>query len=555
MYRMMIVDDEAHIVEGLYEFFSKDQSLELDILKAHSAKEALDWLQEFRIDLVLSDISMPQMNGLDLVKEIEGNWPRCKVILLTGYTEFDYAQRAIRSQVIHDYLLKTEGMDQVKQTVKASLSRLTEELETSHQSVLFKEKMPKVLYDLQKTYLKRLLEPERGASRMMDAYFDALQLGFRADENVLVSLAMVEDWGKYVKEDRHLILYSIGKIAEELLGKRTVVKAAELNEDAIAILVQSTQTHAFGEKKRLLTYVHGTLESFQETCRSFLGLSVSVASLEHALPWAETAKGVNRLRKAILRGPAVGMEKWMVVSLVDIPAAIDEPDRKKAAVYVLDLLFQAILKPNRIEAEQHFQTLRGLYSSQGPTNSFDKMQILHALSNHLLFAIEMIHVKLDHLDDGDLRLLTKFDSGTNWTSLLTFFRGWINRLLDYREQETGETTEVSRQLDLIHHYIHNHLEDNLSLAILAGKVGLNPSYLSRWYKKNAGEALSDYINRVRISKAKELLVSSEMRVSDISSKLGFTDPHYFFRFFKKIEKCTPTEFRERSSLDTNKFSP
>ena len=102
-------------------------------------------------------------------------------------------------------------------------------------------------------------------------------------------------------------------------------------------------------------------------------------------------------------------------------------------------------------------------------------------------------------------------------------------------------------LDIIHHYIHAHMEDDLSLTRIAEKIALNPSYLSRWYKKNTGESISDYINRARIHKAKELLSAGTLRIHEISEKLGFADPHYFFRFFKKAEKCTPNEYRDRTA--------
>ncbi|GGF97999.1 hypothetical protein GCM10010912_48400 [Paenibacillus albidus] len=115
--------------------------------------------------------------------------------------------------------------------------------------------------------------------------------------------------------------------------------------------------------------------------------------------------------------------------------------------------------------------------------------------------------------------------------------------------ELGLTEQVrhdeSSILSMIHQYIKLHLADDLSLTRIAQKVSLNPSYLSRWYKKTTGKSLSDYIAEKRLELSKELLLSTALKMHEISSRLGFSDQHYFFRFFKKTAGCTPQEFREQ----------
>ena len=116
MYRILIVDDEEVIVNGLYSMLSNFNTMELDVYKAYSGEEAIQWLARTRMDIVLTDIHMPEINGLQLLKEIKTRWPWCRVIFLTGHNEFEYAYKAIQYNGVR-YLLKTEGYNKIIKTV------------------------------------------------------------------------------------------------------------------------------------------------------------------------------------------------------------------------------------------------------------------------------------------------------------------------------------------------------------------------------------------------------------------------------------------------------
>ena len=105
MHRLLIVDDEPIIVNSIYQILQQATYLELEMYRAYNAFEALELLQRTRVDLVISDIRMPGMDGIEMQGQIISQWPMCKIIFLTGYNEFDYMQRAIRNGGIVDYLL------------------------------------------------------------------------------------------------------------------------------------------------------------------------------------------------------------------------------------------------------------------------------------------------------------------------------------------------------------------------------------------------------------------------------------------------------------------
>lgn len=123
MYRVLFVDDEEIIVQGLVELIEGQSLADVEVCSAYSANEALAIMRQSTVDIVVTDIEMPRMNGLELQKEIRKQWPRCKVIILTGYDEFAYAHEAIRNQGF-DYLLKTESDETIIQTIQNALADL-----------------------------------------------------------------------------------------------------------------------------------------------------------------------------------------------------------------------------------------------------------------------------------------------------------------------------------------------------------------------------------------------------------------------------------------------
>ena len=148
MIRLLIVDDEQLIVDGLVQLFEGCEQLELEIYRAYSAIEAMDWLKRTSIDIVLTDIRMPGMSGLELQQEIQRLWPWSKVIFLTGFDDFQYIQNALRSEA-EDYILKTEDDETIIAAVEKAISGLRRQFEVEHLLSQAKQHMKSVLPLLQ----------------------------------------------------------------------------------------------------------------------------------------------------------------------------------------------------------------------------------------------------------------------------------------------------------------------------------------------------------------------------------------------------------------------
>lgn len=552
MQRMLIVDDEPVILDGLYAFFQKANFQDMEIIKAHSAFEAIEWLNSVKVDIVLSDICMPGMDGMELIEEIMDRWPRCKVLLLTGHNEFDYAHQAIRNPCVVDYLLKTEGMSQIRTAVERALAQISEENDFRYQNSWFRSKLPRALPQLQRQLMLDLMKrTERHDVASLQEELDAVQLPFRSGEGVIPVIIRVEEWNNYqTQADRSLIRYAVANVAEELLHDKSTVKAIDLDYQVIACLIQpaaestANRGNAQEQWEQTLRFVYGTLESVQQSCADCLNLSVSIMVSEQAVAWMELNQAIAQLRLSIHEGPGLGMEKLLRVNVQPNMNVVPSPLSQQAVVSLhLDQVKQHITAGDR-EWMTSFQKWSES-SKEGLQDPFFRMKVYTEAGSILIELLHELGLYEPAKEEMGLSRMLHYDIHTPWPELVIFYQSAFEWMISKRSDT--RLNDQSQILISIHQYIKHHLEDDLSLTRIAQEVSLNPSYLSRWYKRITGKGISEYIHDRRIERSKELLLGSSCKMHEISAKVGFSDQHYFYRFFKKATGCTPQEYRDQKS--------
>ncbi|MBY0219058.1 helix-turn-helix domain-containing protein [Paenibacillus illinoisensis] len=552
MQRMLIVDDEPVILDGLYAFFQKANFQDMEIIKAHSAFEAIEWLNSVKVDIVLSDICMPGMDGMELIEEIMDRWPRCKVLLLTGHNEFDYAHQAIRNPCVVDYLLKTEGMSLIRTAVERALAQISEENDFRYQNSWFRSKLPRALPQLQRQLMLDLMKrTERHDVASLQEELDAVQLPFRSGEGVIPVIIRVEEWNNYqTQADRSLIRYAVANVAEELLHDKSTVKAIDLDYQVIACLIQpaaestANRGNAQEQWEQTLRFVYGTLESVQQSCADCLNLSVSIMVSEQAVAWMELNQAIAQLRLSIHEGPGLGMEKLLRVNVQPNMNVVPSPLSQQAVVSLhLDQVKQHITAGDR-EWMTSFQKWSES-SKEGLQDPFFRMKVYTEAGSILIELLHELGLYEPAKEEMGLSRMLHYDIHTPWPELVIFYQSAFEWMISKRSDT--RLNDQSQILISIHQYIKHHLEDDLSLTRIAQEVSLNPSYLSRWYKRITGKGISEYIHDRRIERSKELLLGSSCKMHEISAKVGFSDQHYFYRFFKKATGCTPQEYRDQKS--------
>lgn len=541
MMRLLIVDDEPEIVEWLFEMLREIPALaekEVDFYKACTGKQALAMLEEMKFDIVLSDIRMPGLNGLQLLEKIKTLWPECRVAFLTGYDEFDYVYAAIRHEGVK-FLLKTEPDEEI---VRAIVS-FAEELEAQRQNMMLLEEAVQKMEDvrplLQERWLRGLLEGKAGGP---EAFQELQKIGIslRPKERTILVLGG-EGWPVVENTGRAGPLeYAVN--LELVRYTAPLLRSAHLSYGYQVWLFQADALPAEQDPRVILLE---NIQSLQETLKKSRGLEWSFAV---GVP-AEDLSGIPecylRLKRAL--DDRIG-QGGILLDEAELDA--DKEEEKKGSGFRENALrqrelqdLQAFLEGNREDA--YFEKLSDLLGSLTEAVSLNDpsaQEVYYGVALILLHYLNGYGMFGEGGWEDERRRLLRHDAHGSWKGAQTYFLTLSRRIFRQRESENERETEDG--IRKVQDYIRDHLDGDLSLGKVAGILHFNASYFSRLFKQKTGKNLTEYIVEERLKKACELLAGTDRKIYEIAGAVGYDSAHYFARFFKKSTGLTPQEYRE-----------
>ncbi|SFI76587.1 Helix-turn-helix domain-containing protein [Paenibacillus sp. UNC496MF] len=590
MYRLLIVDDERFTVDGLYEMIEEIEELELDLYRAYSPEEALDWLARAKIDIVLSDVRMPGMTGLELQKRIVAQWPRCKIIFLTGIHQLETAQTAMRTGSI-DYILKTEGDEAIERSIRKAVAAL--DAETASESFLLqaKRRVSEAMPLLHRDWLQAVLE--RQAPAATDGKLAELNVPLRRGLQVLPLIGRI-DWPEAAGyRDRSLLLYAVQNIAAEyyeplaffsvsldrshfmcLLQPRAAADGADMADTGAPEAAGASESAGTAEKAgasesaaaardaevatdvgaaddaayeadpawpQTVGFARGTMESVQRTCERLLQLDVSLIGCVRPVAWTALPDAYDAMRRQLQIGLGSRDRMLLLWRPDEGDARPREPElQPPPPPRVIGSQLERLLE----EGNEAALTEAVREHVLQPARYADYARAYYAIAGLLLGHLAPEGAERAEDDGGAIDALMNLSAHRSREDALQQLLGVASDILARRR---SVQTECTRQvIAKLHAFIRANLAGDLSLTRLSEVVYLNPAYLSVLYKQQTGLNLSEYIAEARLEKAKELLATTPLKIQDIADRVGFETAGYFNRFFKKRLRVTPQEYRARA---------
>ncbi|MBR3866265.1 MAG: response regulator transcription factor [Butyricicoccus sp.] len=509
MFQVLLVDNESSILGGLQ--LAIDWAAQ-DCAICGTACNGLDALQKISVlhpDIVITDIRMPEMDGLTLAQRIREDYPNTQVILLTGFPDFEYAQRAIQYQVA-DFVLKPTTEDQLIHALQNARSRIDIHLRAARadhaatdslqlrrnimlQNLLYGT-APSLLYtmnhlhelplDLSAYYVIRCgIQPEPGAENPLDLIEHACHL-------VQEQLSEYPSYPvAYSDRYAYLVLCAPASF-QPLAACLNAIRQTDLNGSyTLTIGISQHQTDP--------------------------------AAMQHAAREADNAQQfaeVDGQFAAFLFENLPTPEKEVFTQLDEqialVRTALENNNRSGVQQYYAALCAQTRKKKLSLTAVRRI------------------LSFLHTCGQELLY---------QHC--VDVLLSSAPDTMPAETSLDELERSVYDSLMHVLDAIEATGADMDSLILGVKNYIDQHYQENLSLELLAEQAHLSSSYLSKLFKKEIGQNLSSYIHQVRIERAKTLLRTSNLKTYEIAEAVGISDPVYFSRLFKKATGCKPKDYR------------
>lgn len=553
MYTLLIVDDEAIIADGLYEVFQSLKKPELDVYKAYSGDDAMELLGKTRIDIVLTDIRMPGMNGLQLLEQIHSRWPKCKVIFLTGYDEFEYVYTAIQYEGV-SYILKTEGYGKVIGAVENAVS----EIEKGFKQDALLHEAEQQLYAakemLRENFLNGVTKGRFYKTEINQQQFDELQIKLNASNNVAMLVGRVDNIPKGIPySERTRRICSIDIIAAQYFSSK--IKYVFFTDESSYLIwliqpgedLENNKDHKAMWNK-CLTFVKGNNELIQKSCMESVQTSISFALDDSPADWIDIPDRFATLKMVL--NYRFGQDSAMLLSGRSVMEKGLHDTQEKA---------KEKLSANRFQYEMLAETLE--YGNKEDFFSLmdELTEVLRTIgSMHNIVALEQYSsiaiVFLSYINRWNIiqkvafkigiHKLMKTDEHDSWNDAVEYLYELGSILLEIQEQE--QVIRAQNVIGIIQKHINDniHIQDEITLIRLAELVHFNPSYLSRLFKQVVGMNISDYISDIRVKKAKQMLAKKDRKINTVAEALGYGTATNFTRFFKKMTNMTPQEYRD-----------
>jgi len=502
---------------------------------AYSAKEALALLHQFSIDIVITDIYMPGMSGIELIAEIRKRWRKTKCIVLSGYSDFEYAREAIAHQA-ESYLIKPVNANELLDTVQRVIDKIKQEWE----EVVSRQKLEQALQDnlplLRSALLNDILTGQAARTSTLEEKMRLLGLSeFFGKAAALMIIRLEEPFNDYDFKDLALIEYAVGNMAEELFEQHFHCWMTKDANDYRVIAV-SVKTD-MDERERQLLFERAASELQAAVGAYFRGkLSALVSG------WGVFQHEVSSLYRSSISAfrLQVGHSKGVFMRIDDelVQLEVKSLQSLRNPPSLMQLLEMGRWDDAGRKLEEIFAELEAKWSS----SQDHLLEVFYHLSATFTCTIHKNGYPLCRIFADDYDQLTK---GFSFASIPQL-RDWAMRVLGRLNVEV-EAESVTKRKSIIKEIcsiVENQLSEDVTLQRIAEQVFLHPSYISRIFKMETGENLSEYVHRTRMERAKFLLRSSPMKIYEIAAQLGYMRPHSFNFVFKKAYGMTPQKYRE-----------
>lgn len=496
MFRVLIAEDEELIREGLKNILDWENLGFEIVYTATDGADAHRYLQKNNVDLIVTDISMPQKNGLELIEEVRKIDKKVRVIILTGYDDFTYARSAIRLDV-EDYLLKPINEEELEEQIKNIKKKLEKQKE---ENTIF-------------SYL-------RGDKIWENSKELKQQFTFLEQLDIISALIL---WEGDEEKGREIFAYLRKAYAQ--------------------------QNFTFYYDKKEIYVIYGIRKGQKEDCEQFYFMQnqiekeCSVDTFFTVSTVSEHWYEIKRLYEETQR-----LKRYKIVK--GYGGVLYSSDRKeqveKEMIVKEEKVKKLLISRDKDGMREYFDHIFGqeIKEEYSLGSIYQSLIEIVFIFQKVIEEFALLHKKIDFV-----QLIETLSSFENICEIKQHILGVALSIMDEMNTEKKSYTPVISQ---VLREVEKDLGQTCNLKSLSAKYRVNTSYLGQLFQKEVGVSFPQYVNHLRNEKAKDLILNTNMKINEIALEVGYTESNYFYRKFKQCYGISPNMMRELKCYDKNK---
>lgn len=531
MFKLLIADDEPGSREWLAQEIAWEDHDICIIGPAVDGIQAWQLIQEEKPEIILTDIRMPGMNGIDLAKLVMTHYPHSRILVISGYDEFSYAKSCLEIGV-SGYILKPSPSEEILAAVLKECQILVQKRVNDEAQAQMRIQLEASQPMLREQFLRELFQGELEEKDLQER-LGFLQLPLEPEQSVVAIVCKVEDHAglylNYQEKERQLIWLSIYHLVTTAFAEAGL--ATRMERGLIGGLI-------FGDPSGgdLSKIADGLARDILDEARLQLPCALQIGIGGEAPGLIEAARSFEQAKQALRFQSSLGVEAIATHSTMETQVPMFLPRDEER----LNVCLETGQAPETIRL-----ILQQLFSAglKLPEQNQWQRETGWILTGALVRIAQRAGLKVSEVLKEDEYALLMQGGPAGPTEYLI---EWWESLFDQVGHGIRKMTNTSLRgcIHQVKEYIDKHLAETISLSQAARSVFLSPQYLSRLFREQTNESFSDYVTRRKMEVARSLLESGEKKIYEVAVAVGYTDPSYFGRVFRKYYNVTPMDYKK-----------
>ncbi len=530
IYRLLIADDEYWVRDELSDMLEWERYGISFLAPAEDGEKAWETVEKEKPDILITDVNMPFINGVELVKKVKVRYPDIVVIMLSGYNDFEYVKESLLAGAM-DYIMKPISKMQMIQVLTKALEHINEQISIKQNREVERSQFLRASSSLNDREYSALITNEK-RHRNDNLFRPSATIGMKIPDGgfstMLIKIHGLSAFAELFQYDMSLLSYTIKQRIEEVKELNTLIVYNNIYSTSEFVLLVNEKRDVLKEKAYYL------LLALKEFTGKVISIGISDVAFSESDLYSSYKEAKNALLMREFSDGSVVNASWDVIPLMKKEGDISAETKSE---------LENILNKKPKELREY------LFEKLGLKHIRDQKWTIYRVQEFIRYIALTLMMKrgksgIDPEPEDIVNALIHAAENMEYDELISELEIIIENCGGDVITEPAEGSG-KKTVKEIAEYIKDHFFEDLSLSSLSEMYHMESTYLSRLYRRETGMTIMNSIASHRIRRAKELMSEKNSSLTDIAFRVGYDDYNYFNRVFRKFEGCSPRDYKDK----------